>query len=147
MSPVPWGAQGGEGHLGLHEGGSEGGRPGRGHQREGTPRQVIIAPTLLLLLFLGAPALAAIPAPEGFRALDTPNDAGKSLSLVWNAFAADRADRIVQVWMADRPDGPFKKVAEFPSNTRYVKPGDFPLWAQPARKGNHSVKLAASQAF
>ena len=95
---------------------------------------MIIPPTLLLLLFLGAPALAAIPAPEGFRALDTLSDAGKSLSLVWNASPADRADRIVQVWIADRPDGPFKKIAEFPSNTRYVKPGDFPWWAQPARK-------------
>jgi len=107
---------------------------------------VIIAPTLLLL-FLGAPALAATPAPEGFRALDTPNDAGKSLSLVWNASPADRADRIVQVWLADRPDGPFKKVAEFPSNTLYVKPGDFPWWAQLARKGDHYVKVASSQAF
>ena len=129
---------------------------------------MISAPTLLLLLILGAPALAAIPAPEGFRALDTPNDAGNSLSLVWKASPADRADRIVQVWMAPltqpspglpvapqmqramgegKGEGAFKKIAEFPSNTRYVKPGDFPWWAQPARKGDHYVKLAASPTF
>jgi len=109
---------------------------------------VILAPLLLfLLLLLGAPALAATPAPEGFRALDTPNDAGRSLSLVWKASPADRADRIVQVWMAEGAAAPFKKVAEFPSNTRYVKPGDFPWWAQPAAKGDHYVKLVSSQAF
>ena len=109
---------------------------------------MILAPLLLfLLLLLGAPALAATPAPEGFRALDAPNDAGRSLSLVWKASPADRADRIVQVWMAEGAAAPFKKVAEFPSNTRYVKPGDFPWWAQPAAKGDHYVKLASSQAF
>ena len=109
---------------------------------------MILAPLLLfLLLLLGAPALAATPVPEGFRALDTPNDAGRSLSLVWKASPADRADRVVQVWMAEGAAAPFKKVAEFPSNTRYVKPGDFPWWAQPAAKGDHYVKLVSSQAF
>ncbi|MEK6695509.1 MAG: hypothetical protein AABY67_09145, partial [Nitrospirota bacterium] len=38
-------------------------------------------------------------------------------------------------------------MAEFPSNTRYVKTGDFPWWAQPAGKGDHYVKLPSSQAF
>jgi len=109
---------------------------------------VILASLLLfLLLLLGAPALAATPVPEGFRVLDTPNDAGKSLSLVWKASPADRAGRTVQVWMAESPTAPFKKVAEFPSNTRYVKPMDFPWWAQPAGKGDHYVKLVSSQAF
>jgi uncharacterized protein DUF6754 len=109
---------------------------------------VILASLLqFLLVILAAPALAAISAPEGFRALDTPNDAGKSLSLVWKASPADRQDRIVQVWMAESPAAPFKKVTEVPSNTRYVKPGDFPWWAQPAGKGNHYVKLPSSQAF
>ena len=109
---------------------------------------MILTPLLLLILLLmGAPALAATPAPEGFRALDTPNDAGRSLGLVWKASPADRADRIVQVWVAESPVAPFKKVAEFPSNTRYVKPGDFPWWAQPAAKGDHYAKLVSSQAF
>jgi hypothetical protein len=41
----------------------------------------------------------------------------------------------------------FKKVTEFPSNTRYMKPGDFPWWNQPASKGDHYVKVPSSQAF
>src|SRR3989442_6157583 len=49
--------------------------------------------------------------------------------------------------MAEGAAAPFKKVAEFPSNTRYVKPRDFPWWAQPAAKGDHYVKLVSSQAF
>jgi hypothetical protein len=109
---------------------------------------VILASLLqFVLVILAAPALAAISAPEGFRALDTPNDAGKSLTLVWQASPADRQDRTVQVWMAESPAAPFKKVAEFPSNTRDVKPGDFPWWAQPAGKGDRYVKLVSSQAF
>ena len=90
--------------------------------------------------------------PEGFRALDTPNDAGKSVSLVWKASPADSKDRHVQIWMAEaegKDEGKleFKKITEFPSNTRYMKPGDFPWWNQPASKGDHYVKVASSQAF
>ena len=94
---------------------------------------MIPASLLLLLLLWGGTALAAPPflsPPDGFRVLDTPNDAGKSLSLVWNAAPTDGKNRTIQVWVAEAPAGAFKKVAEFPSNTRYVKPGDFPWWAQ-----------------
>ncbi|TAL09192.1 MAG: hypothetical protein EPO02_10775 [Nitrospirae bacterium] len=110
----------------------------------------MIPAALLLLLFWGGTAVAAPPLlspPEGFRVLDTPNDAGKSLSLVWKASPSDSKNRLVQVWAAESPQAAFNKVAEFPSNTRYVKPGDFPWWAQPAGKGDHYVKLSSSQAF
>jgi hypothetical protein len=110
----------------------------------------VIPASLLLLLLLGGTAVAAPPSlapPEGFRAFDTPNDAGKSVSLIWKASASDSQGRTIQVWAAESPHGAFQKVAEFPSNTRYVKSGDFPWWAQPARKGDHYVKLASSQAF
>ncbi len=111
----------------------------------------------LLLLLTGGEALALAP-PEGFRILDTPNDAGKSLSLVWRASPGESKDRTVQVWIAgvrppsDMGSDPvaavaFQKVAEFPANTRYVKPGDFPWWARPAGKGDHYAKLASSPAF
>src|SRR5439155_832181 len=133
--------------FGIHEGGRQRRRSRWGHQREDTVKVIPTSLLLIILVLLGAPALAVIPAPEGFLALDTPNDAGKSLSLVWKASPADRAGRSVQVWMATSPTTPFKKVAEFPSNTRYVKPGDFPWWAQPAGKGDHYVKLGSSQTF
>ena len=109
---------------------------------------MIFAPLVFALLFIGGPAFAGPPTPpEGFRALDTPNDAGKSLSLVWKASPSDTKERSIQVWAAASPQAAFKKVAEFPSNTRYVKPGDFPWWAQPAARGDHYLKLPSSQAF
>jgi len=104
----------------------------------------------LCLLFFSGVAFAAPPSlapPEGFRVLDTPNDTGKSLSLVWKASPSDSKNRSIQVWAVESPHAAFKKVAEFPSNTRYVKAGDFPWWAQPAGKGEHYVKLSSSQAF
>src|SRR5439155_15540 len=133
--------------YGVHAGGRQRRRSQWGRHREDTVKVIPTSLLLIILVLLGAPALAVIPAPEGFLALDTPNDAGKSLSLVWKASPADRAGRSVQVWMATSPTTPFKKVAEFPSNTRYVKPGDFPWWAQPAGKGDHYVKLGSSQTF
>jgi hypothetical protein len=109
---------------------------------------VILAPLFFFLLLIGGPAFAGPPtSPEGFRVLDTPNDAGKSLSLVWKAAPSDSKDRTVQVWVAESPPAAFQKVAEFPSNTRYVKTGDFPWWAQPADKGDHYLKLPSSPAF
>ncbi len=102
---------------------------------------------LLLALWGGTAGAAPLTPPEGFRVLDTPNDAGKSLSLAWQASPFDSKDRTVQVWAAESPQAAFKKVAEFASNTRYVKPGDFPWWAQPAGKGTHYLKLPSSQAF
>jgi hypothetical protein len=109
---------------------------------------------LLLVLVPGAAFAAPLTPPEDFRALDTPNDAGKSISLVWNASPDDSKDRKVQVWMAEAPvegEGKggeeFKKIVEFPANTRYLKPGDVPWWAQPAPKGYHYVKVPSSQSF
>jgi len=114
---------------------------------------VILGSLLLLLLIPGA-ALAApdsLTPPEAFRALDTPNDAGKSLSLVWKSSPGDSKTRKVQIWMAETGEagtlGEFKKVTEMPSNTRYAKPGDFPWWNQPAAKGDHHVKVPSSQNF
>lgn len=109
---------------------------------------MILAPLFFFLLLIGGPAFAGPPTPpEGFRVLDTPNDAGKSLSLVWKASPSDNKDRSIQVWVAESPQAAFQKVAEFPSTTRSVKPGDFPWWAQPAGKGDHYFKLPSSQAF
>jgi hypothetical protein len=115
---------------------------------------VTLVSVLLLLLLSGAAFAAPVPLtpPEGFRALDTPNDAGKSVSLVWKASPADSKDRRVQVWMAesegkDEAKLEFKKVTEFASNTHYLKPGDFPWWSQPVSKGDHYVKVPASQGF
>ncbi len=109
---------------------------------------MILVSIFLVLLFQGAASAApsALGPPEGFRALDTPNDGGKSLSVVWNRSADERPERKIQVWMA-ASQGDFKKVAEFPSNSRYIKPGDFPWWSEPAAKGNHYAKIASSQAF
>ncbi len=110
----------------------------------------MIVASILLLLLTGGAALAAPPSlvpPEGFRVLDTPNDAGKSLSLVWKASPADNKDRKVEVWAVESPSADFKKVAEYPANTRYVKPGDFPWWSRPVGQGDHYVKLSSSKAF
>ncbi|HEY3198102.1 MAG TPA: DUF6754 domain-containing protein [Nitrospirales bacterium] len=114
---------------------------------------MILVSLFLLLLIHGAAFAAPFPLtpPEGFRALDTPNDAGTSISLVWKASPGDSKDRKVQVWLAEKKAngsvGEFKKITELPSKSRYIKPGDFPWWDQPAAKGDHYVKIPSSQSF
>ena len=66
----------------------------------------------------GAPALAQPPAPpEAVRAFDTPNDAGKSLTLRWSA-----ADTLVQAWLVERTGLDSTKViaTNKPDETNYL---------------------------
>jgi len=84
-------------------------------------------PFLILLLAAGpaapldtsVPALAPPPAPPGaVRAFDTPNDAGKSITLRWSA-----ADTLAQAWLVERVEpatGPKVIATNKPGETSYL---------------------------
>jgi len=107
---------------------------------------MIVALLIFFVLLTGGSAFAA-PAVEGLRIFDTPNDAGKSLSLAWQAAPSDSAARTVHVWIAKAPSTTFTNIAELPSNSRVAKPEDFPWWDQPVFTGDHYVKLPSTPAF
>jgi hypothetical protein len=81
-------------------------------------------PFLILLLAAGqttaldtSAAVLARPAPPGaLRAFDTPNDAGKSITLRWSA-----ADTLAQAWLVERtgPEGPKIVATNKPGETNY----------------------------
>jgi len=82
--------------------------------------------SLLILLLAAGPAappessavVAAPPAaPNAVRAFDTPNDAGKSITLHWSA-----ADTLAQAWLVERtgPDGPKVIATNKPGENGYV---------------------------
>jgi hypothetical protein len=82
-------------------------------------------PFLILLLAAGQPApfdssgaVLAPPTPPGaVRAFDTPNDAGKSITLTWSA-----ADTLAQAWLVERtgPEGAKVVATNKPEETRYL---------------------------
>jgi hypothetical protein len=80
-----------------------------------------------------------LPPPQEIRALDTPNDGGGSLTLVWAAAPYDGPAVAYRILLGEGTTDPasMKTVAEFPSNTRYVKDAKTPWWTRPAAKTEH----------
>lgn len=98
------------------------------------------------LLPPAAPALAQVPsAPAGLRAVDTPSDAGGSLTVIWNASPEDGPGLRYQILAGeDRGTGGaegLKVVDEFPSTAHYVKDLKRPWWARPDEPTAHQYQL------
>jgi len=81
-------------------------------------------PLLILLLAgqtappeSGAAVLAAPAPPNAVRAFDTPNDAGKSITITWSA-----ADTLARAWLVERtgPEGPVIVATNKPGETSYL---------------------------
>ncbi|MCC7211782.1 MAG: hypothetical protein IT451_08000, partial [Candidatus Brocadia sp.] len=79
---------------------------------------------LFLPFFLNTGIFAQLPSflipPAEFRAFDTPNDAGESISLTWSDSASDAPDVVYVVYIDKDKNGPFEKEAiRIKSNTSY----------------------------
>jgi len=85
-------------------------------------------------------AQPAVTAPAGVQVIDTPNDGGGSLTVVWPPSPSDVSEAKYQVLLGEAavtdPDG-LKVVAEFPANTRYVKDAKTAWWTKAADAGWH----------
>ncbi len=69
-------------------------------------------------------ALAGVPThltpPTDFKAFDTPNDAGGSISLMWHVSPSDSPDVEYVIYVSKNKDGPFDREAlRIKSNTNY----------------------------
>ena len=80
-------------------------------------------------------AQPAVTAPAGVHIIDTPNDGGGSLTVVWAPSPSDSADGQYQVLIggpgANDPAS-LKVIAEFPANTRYVRDAKGAWWTRAA---------------
>ena len=80
-------------------------------------------------------AQAALSAPVGLEVIDTPNDGGGSLTVVWDASPSDGPQAQYQVLIGEpgaNDPASFKVIAEFPSNTHYVKEAKGAWWTRAA---------------
>ncbi|HET7909087.1 MAG TPA: DUF6754 domain-containing protein [Nitrospira sp.] len=93
--------------------------------------------TLLLWMHPTAALLAqsTVIAPAGLQVIDTPNDGGESLTLVWAPTPADNPDAHYQILIGEPgavDSASLKVVAEFPADSRYVKQVKGAWWTRAA---------------
>lgn len=126
------------------------------------PRPSAFASTIIFCVFLAfctssARAQTLLP-PQHFQVYDTPSDGGGSLTLTWAPSDDDGPDVRYEILLepfytvAEEPvPSPYKQesgsvpeariVAEFPSDTQYVRDTASPWWTRPAASEFHYVRL------
>src|SRR5262245_40029451 len=85
-------------------------------------------------------AQSALTAPSDLQVIDTPNDGGESLTVLWVPGPLDSPDARYEVLFgaASATDpAALKVIAEFPANTRYVKDAKTAWWTRKAEKTWH----------
>jgi len=85
-------------------------------------------------------AHAAPSAPASLHVIDTPNDGGESVTVVWAPAPSDGPNAQYQVLIGEggaTDPAALKVVAEFPANTRYVKESKAAWWTRPAERSWH----------
>ncbi|MCP9438344.1 MAG: hypothetical protein NHB36_00485 [Nitrospira sp.] len=84
---------------------------------------------------------AEVTAPDMVRVFDTPSDGGGSLTIVWPPAPSDSSEVRYQVLLGEATGevdpSSLTIVAEFPSNTHYVRDAKWPWWTKPARDDQH----------
>jgi hypothetical protein len=80
-------------------------------------------------------AHATLPSPAGLQVIDTPNDGGASITVVWAPSPSDGPDAHYQVLIGEpgaQDQAALKAIAEFPANTHYVKETKGAWWTRAA---------------
>ena len=111
----------------------------------------LIAALTLLIAPAAAFALQPLPPPQHVNVIDTPSDAGGAITLAWSAAPYDGPGVRYQIRMtngeangtADTDGG--KVIAEFPSDTHYVRDAKLPWWTRPADPHDHYYALRSGK--
>ena len=113
-------------------------------------RHAIAALTLLLFPPI-AFAQQPLQPPQQVKAADTPSDAGGAITLVWSASSYDGPGVRYQILMTNgEGNGTVgsnggKVIAEFPSDTHYVRDAKLPWWTRPADQHDHYYALRSGK--
>lgn len=86
--------------------------------------------------------------PAQVQVFDTPNDGGKSLTIVWAPGPSDRAEVRYQVLLgpagtADPAE--LKSIAEFPADSKFVKDAKLPWWTREGEKNWHQYVVRSGK--
>lgn len=80
------------------------------------------------------------PAPD-VRAFDTPDDAGQSVSLMWDRMPYDGPEVRYRIFASLSPEGPGEEVDSFDSDGRWASERNIPWWAGSKSADRHYVTL------
>jgi uncharacterized protein DUF6754 len=89
--------------------------------------------------------------PEEIRVFDTPNDAGGSLTVTWAPSSIDGPGVRYQILLSEASAGGNqtvaspKVIAEFPSNSHYIRDSKSPWWARPAPAHYHRFDIKSGK--
>jgi hypothetical protein len=89
-------------------------------------------------------AQPAVIAPAGLHIIDTPNDGGGSLTVVWAPSPSDGPESQYQVLIGEpgaSDPASLKVIAEVPANTRYVKDAKGAWWTRAAEATWHQYVI------
>jgi len=91
-----------------------------------------------------AAAESLLAPPRDLRVIDTPNDGGGSLTVLWAPAPYDSAAVKYQILLGESPSADpatMKVVAEIPANTHYVRENRWPWWTRPDRPEVHQFTV------
>lgn len=110
----------------------------------------ILVNFLLVSCVMNGPASFALAQeplspPHDFRVFDTPSDGGGNLTVIWSPAPYDSKEVRYQILLSDKngtsDPSTFKVVAEFPSNTRYIRESKWPWWTRPDLPDKHQFTI------
>ena len=87
---------------------------------------------------------AELTPPDNVQVIDTPNDGGESLTVLWTPHAVDGPDARYQILLGDAgvtEPASMKVIAEFPADTRFVKEVKAAWWTRKGEKTWHQYVL------
>ena len=91
---------------------------------------------------------STLTAPADLQAIDTPNDGGESLTVIWAPGSSDGPDARYQVLIGDAAatePAALKVIAEFPANSRFVKEVKSAWWTRKAEKTWHQFVIRSGK--
>lgn len=103
---------------------------------------------LLSLWPVFAVAQEPLPPPQGLQVFDTPNDAGKSLTVLWAPGLADDPQTRYQVLAGEgglSDASMLKVIAEFPADSHFVRETKAPWWTRRAEASWHQFVIKSGK--
>jgi hypothetical protein len=112
----------------------------------------ILLIVVCVIIGLSPPTLSAespLSPPQQLRVIDTPSDGGESLTVVWAAAAYDGPSVKYQVLLGEGATSgdlsTFKIVAEFGSDTHYVREAKLAWWVRPGAPDDHLFTIKSGK--
>lgn len=105
---------------------------------------ILLSALMSVWLCVPVSAQSTLSAPAGVRVIDTPNDGGASLTILWAPSDEDSSTAHYQILFGEGgviDPGLLKVIAEFPADTRFVKDVKTTWWTREAEKTWHQYVI------